>query len=127
MILNVTSDAPYPREMIGAVRAWRAKQTAQERIRWDQIWDYFRADRRLAPGTVLPDGKIVIDAHVVYGPGPRPRNDPERNFLTSRIVKLKNQTELQILAGVRKRSVNATATALRRRSRHEPQPDGVIS
>lgn len=103
MILNITSDAAYSREMIGAVRDWRAKQTAQERIRWDQIWDYFRSGRRLAPGTVLPDGKIVIDPRVVYLPGPQPRNDPEQNFLTSRIIKLQDQAESQILAGVRKR------------------------
>jgi hypothetical protein len=58
MSLTICSGAGYPREMLRAVRDWRAKQTSQERIRWDQIWDYFRADRcRLRPGTVYPTDK----------------------------------------------------------------------
>jgi len=122
MILNITSDAAYPREMIAAVRDWRAKQSPQELIRWDQIWDYFRADRRLPHGTVLPDGKIVIDAHVVYLPGPRPRNDPEQNFLTSRIIKLQDQAESQILAGVRKRKRQCKSQGSTPPVAHEAQP-----
>ncbi|HEX5426060.1 MAG TPA: hypothetical protein VFW94_21100 [Candidatus Acidoferrales bacterium] len=66
MTFDNASYDPYPRAMIRAVRDWRAKQTPQERIRWDQIWDYFRAERRLAPGTVLPNGKIIVDSQVVY-------------------------------------------------------------
>ena len=94
---------PLTREIVRAVRYWRAKQTTQERIRWDQIWDYFRAGRRLDPGTVLPDGKVVIDSRAVYLPGRQLRKDPERNFLTSRIVQLQNQAASQILAGARKK------------------------
>jgi hypothetical protein len=58
----------------------------------------------------------------VYRPGPRPRNDPEQNFLRSRVVKLQDQAESQILAGVRKSKRQRKSQGSTPPFAEEPQP-----
>jgi hypothetical protein len=68
--------------VLRTVRDWRAKQTPAEKRRWDQIFDYFRAGHRL-PGSVLPNGKIIIQSGSHPTSGVRMKVDPKTGRVTA--------------------------------------------